>query len=380
MAGQAQRHHATRTTSTPTPTWPPAPWCSTRDRPWAPRTRGLGDRHQAWLFVPMLTLEALNLHVSSVLARPATRPAVSPARGGAARRPCPAYLRLISSRCLAAGADVGRCSTRRCSASTWVARSRPTTRACRSSRPNGRRPPAPPGADLAQRARRPVTEALMGGLNYQIEHHLFPSMPRPNLRRAQRVVQRFCEDRGVRLCRGESCRDVRRGGSAPGRSRRRPPPELTRTTPRACRRARAPARAGFLDPPPSAVELLALTEAASAGLDRCFERQHQVLGVVPTELVQGGIRHVASRTDTHEPVVARPVAMEGRDAEVRLDTADHQVLDQVADGDPGPPGAGRDIIRGGAGGRGGLRRSMTAGGAVRRGFQGSSSREVGERT
>ena len=24
---------------------------------------------------------------------------------------------------------------------------------------------------------------LMGGLNYQIEHHLFPSMPRPHLRR-----------------------------------------------------------------------------------------------------------------------------------------------------------------------------------------------------
>ena len=27
---------------------------------------------------------------------------------------------------------------------------------------------------------------LLGGLNYQIEHHLFPSMPRPNLARAQR--------------------------------------------------------------------------------------------------------------------------------------------------------------------------------------------------
>src|SRR5207248_1178160 len=26
---------------------------------------------------------------------------------------------------------------------------------------------------------------LLGGLNYQIEHHLFPSMPRPNLRHAQ---------------------------------------------------------------------------------------------------------------------------------------------------------------------------------------------------
>ena len=26
---------------------------------------------------------------------------------------------------------------------------------------------------------------LLGGLNYQIEHHLFPNMPRPNLRHAQ---------------------------------------------------------------------------------------------------------------------------------------------------------------------------------------------------
>jgi fatty acid desaturase len=37
----------------------------------------------------------------------------------------------------------------------------------------------------------------LGGLNYQIEHHLFPSMPRPNLRQAQVVVRRFCEDRSV---------------------------------------------------------------------------------------------------------------------------------------------------------------------------------------
>ena len=42
-----------------------------------------------------------------------------------------------------------------------------------------------------------LVDFAMGGLNYQIEHHLFPSMPRPNLHRAQRVVQRFCEDRGV---------------------------------------------------------------------------------------------------------------------------------------------------------------------------------------
>ena len=35
-------------------------------------------------------------------------------------------------------------------------------------------------------------DQLLGGLNYQIEHHLFPSMPRANLRRAQRVVRDYC--------------------------------------------------------------------------------------------------------------------------------------------------------------------------------------------
>ena len=43
----------------------------------------------------------------------------------------------------------------------------------------------------------PVTDWLMGGLNYQIEHHLFPSMPRPNLRRAQPVVRAYCERIGL---------------------------------------------------------------------------------------------------------------------------------------------------------------------------------------
>ncbi|WP_263120750.1 acyl-CoA desaturase [Cellulomonas sp. RIT-PI-Y] len=33
---------------------------------------------------------------------------------------------------------------------------------------------------------------LMGGLNYQIEHHLFPSMPRPHLGRARRLVRAHC--------------------------------------------------------------------------------------------------------------------------------------------------------------------------------------------
>lgn len=37
----------------------------------------------------------------------------------------------------------------------------------------------------------------MGGLNYQIEHHLFPSMAGPNLPRARAVVQQFCMERTV---------------------------------------------------------------------------------------------------------------------------------------------------------------------------------------
>ena len=37
----------------------------------------------------------------------------------------------------------------------------------------------------------------MGGLNYQIEHHLFPSMPRPSLRKVRPVVQAFCQEQQI---------------------------------------------------------------------------------------------------------------------------------------------------------------------------------------
>jgi fatty acid desaturase len=41
------------------------------------------------------------------------------------------------------------------------------------------------------------TDQLLGGLNYQIEHHLFPNMPRPSLRRAQRLIRTYCEEHSV---------------------------------------------------------------------------------------------------------------------------------------------------------------------------------------
>jgi fatty acid desaturase len=44
-----------------------------------------------------------------------------------------------------------------------------------------------------------LKDNLMGGLNYQVEHHLFPSMARPNLAKAHVIVAKFCEEKGITL-------------------------------------------------------------------------------------------------------------------------------------------------------------------------------------
>jgi fatty acid desaturase len=38
---------------------------------------------------------------------------------------------------------------------------------------------------------------FMGGLNYQVEHHLFPSMPRTRLRKASEIVREYCAAKGI---------------------------------------------------------------------------------------------------------------------------------------------------------------------------------------
>jgi fatty acid desaturase len=43
----------------------------------------------------------------------------------------------------------------------------------------------------------PITDFWYGGLNYQIEHHLFPTMPRNRLRDAQPIVEAYCRELGV---------------------------------------------------------------------------------------------------------------------------------------------------------------------------------------
>jgi fatty acid desaturase len=45
-----------------------------------------------------------------------------------------------------------------------------------------------------------LTDLALGGLNYQIEHHLFPSMPRPNLRHSQALIRAFCQQRDLPYC------------------------------------------------------------------------------------------------------------------------------------------------------------------------------------
>jgi fatty acid desaturase len=41
------------------------------------------------------------------------------------------------------------------------------------------------------------TDFLYGGLNYQVEHHLFPAMPRVNLRRVRPMVIDYCQQHGI---------------------------------------------------------------------------------------------------------------------------------------------------------------------------------------
>ncbi len=43
----------------------------------------------------------------------------------------------------------------------------------------------------------PLIDYLYGGLNYQIEHHLFPGMPRINLGRAREITKAFLQERDI---------------------------------------------------------------------------------------------------------------------------------------------------------------------------------------
>ena len=43
----------------------------------------------------------------------------------------------------------------------------------------------------------PFIDFWYGGLNYQIEHHLFPNMSRNKLRESQQITMAFCKERNI---------------------------------------------------------------------------------------------------------------------------------------------------------------------------------------
>ncbi len=42
-----------------------------------------------------------------------------------------------------------------------------------------------------------IVDILYGGLNYQVEHHVFPTMPRNRFHKASTIVKVFCAERGI---------------------------------------------------------------------------------------------------------------------------------------------------------------------------------------
>jgi fatty acid desaturase len=168
----------------------------------ARRTGGFGKfitRYQAWLFFPLLTLEGFNLHVASGLY-------LRTARRDRARL---VELALLT---VHIGAYLGAIFLvlSPVKALVFIAIHQGVFglyMGC-SFAPNhkGMRVVAPD--ECLDYLRRQVltsrnvrggrfTDNLLGGLNYQIEHHLFPSMPRPSLRRAQRLVRDYCHEHAI---------------------------------------------------------------------------------------------------------------------------------------------------------------------------------------
>jgi|KBSMisStaDraftv2_1062788.scaffolds.fasta_scaffold397708_1 fatty acid desaturase len=154
---------------------------------------------QGWLFFPLLTLEGVNLHAQSVI--------TSFGRGSGKRQPVEmsllllrwtAYLTLLLL-VLDPGKAAAFLGVQLVVVGVYLG--------CTFA-PNHKGMPVLPADARIDFLRRQVlmsrniisnrlTTFAMGGLNYQIEHHLFPSMPRPNLRRAQRIIKPFCIDNSV---------------------------------------------------------------------------------------------------------------------------------------------------------------------------------------
>ncbi|MGR0320668.1 fatty acid desaturase family protein [Agromyces sp. ZXT2-3] len=167
----------------------------------AARQRGLLRwiaRRQGWLFFPLLTLEGLNLHVTSI-------------RSLFERRPVPGRVLELSLIALRLGAYLAVVfwflPLGMAFAFLGVQLAVFGVYMGASFAPNHKGMPiVPADAKLDFLSKQVLTSrnitgrwtgALMGGLNHQVEHHLFPSMPRPHLWRAREIVREHCRSLGV---------------------------------------------------------------------------------------------------------------------------------------------------------------------------------------
>jgi fatty acid desaturase len=155
-------------------------------------------RYQGWLFFPLLVLEAAHLHLASVKAVVGGRGRANAVEGGLLVVHLVAYL----------GALWLVLSPLQALVFLVVQQGLFGLYLGCAFAPNHKGMPTLSAADELDFVRRQVLTSrnvagsrlvdwLLGGLNYQIEHHLFPTMPRPNLRRAQPLVRAFCEEHGL---------------------------------------------------------------------------------------------------------------------------------------------------------------------------------------
>jgi fatty acid desaturase len=163
-------------------------------------------RRQAWLFFPLLTLEGLNLHVASLLS---LRPGADrSARGG--RRDVELLMLTIHAAAYLAGLLLIM-SPLKAVLFIVIHQAAWGFYMGVSFAPNHKGMPTIGADEDLDFLRRQVltsrnvrggwfTDLLLGGLNYQIEHHLFPNMPRASLARARLMVRQHCADLHIPYC------------------------------------------------------------------------------------------------------------------------------------------------------------------------------------
>ncbi len=159
-------------------------------------------RYQAYLFFPMLLLEGVNLHVASVRALAGRAARHRRAEAALLAAHVAGYLAVVLAVLGPGLKAVAFVVVQQGLFGLYLG--------C-SFAPNHKGMPVLTAADRSDFLRRQVltsrnirggwlTDLALGGLNYQIEHHLFPSAPRPSLRHCQPVIRAFCEQRGLPYC------------------------------------------------------------------------------------------------------------------------------------------------------------------------------------